>query len=42
MLAHTNEAYRDDWAKSKGCRDWEKVVFSDEIALWLGGGRVCV
>ncbi|KAI6657090.1 hypothetical protein LOD99_15876 [Oopsacas minuta] len=42
MLTQTHKAYRVDWAKSNRCRDWEKVIFSDEMSIWLAGGRVCV
>ncbi|KAI6659717.1 hypothetical protein LOD99_10707 [Oopsacas minuta] len=41
MLTQTHKAYRVDWAKSNRCRDWEKVIFSDEMSIWLAGGRVC-
>ena len=34
--------YRVVWAKSNRCRDWEKVVISNEMFIWLAGGRVCV
>ncbi|KAI6658823.1 hypothetical protein LOD99_15148 [Oopsacas minuta] len=41
MLTQTHKANRVDWAKSNRCRDWEKVIFSDEMSIWLAGGRVC-
>ncbi|KAI6646362.1 hypothetical protein LOD99_9233 [Oopsacas minuta] len=40
MLTQTYKAYRVDWAKSNRCRDWEKVIFSDEMSISLAGGRV--
>ncbi|KAI6657161.1 hypothetical protein LOD99_15947 [Oopsacas minuta] len=33
MLTQTHKAYRVDWAKSNRCRDWEKVIFSDEMSI---------
>ena len=42
LFTHDHTAYRVDWVKSNRCRDWEKVVFSYEMSIWLAGGRVCV
>ena len=37
LLTQDHKAYRVDWAKSNRCRNWEKVVFSDEMSIRLAG-----
>ena len=33
---------RVSWAKENKATGWEKVVFSDEISIWLLRGKVCL
>ena len=42
MLRQSHKAYRVQWAKENKKTDWEKVVFSDEMSIWLAGGRICL
>ena len=30
------------WAKDNKATDWEKVVFSDEMSIWLSQGKICL
>ena len=42
MLKQSHKAYCVQWAKENKKTDWEKVVFSDEMSIWLAGGRICL
>ena len=33
---------RVSWAKENKATGWEKVVFSDEMSIWLSRGKVCL
>ena len=42
MLSDRHKAARVSWAKQNRNTDWGGVVFSDEMSIWLSGGRLCL
>ena len=40
LLTEKHRQQRVSWAKDNKRTDWEKVVFSDEMSIWLSGNRV--
>ena len=42
MLTQVHRAFCVDWAESNRCRDWEKVVLSYEMSIWLADSRIYV
>ncbi|KAI6657844.1 hypothetical protein LOD99_586 [Oopsacas minuta] len=40
ILTDPHKQQRVLWAKNNKHTDWERVVFSDEMSIWLAGGRI--
>ena len=40
MLTDRHKQHRVSWARSNKQTDWERVVFSDEMSIWLAGGKI--
>ena len=40
MLTDVHKVARVSWGKQKKSTHWEKVIFSDEMSVWLSGGRL--
>ena len=40
MLTDRHKEQRVLWARNNKETDWERVVFSDEMSIWLAGGKI--
>lgn len=40
MLTDRHRLQRLLWAKNNKETDWERVVFTDEMSIWLAGGKI--